>query len=81
MRFVMALGCIKMKLTPERAFNAVTINSAYAMGVSDVTGSISVGKRADLILTRPGWNLTKLAYLHHTPFIEQVYLAGEPVEH
>ena len=79
MRFVMALGCIKMKLTPERAFNAVTINGAYAMGVSDITGSIAAGKRADLILTRPGWDLTKMVYLHQTPYIRQVYLAGAPL--
>lgn len=79
MRFVMALGCIQMLLTPERAFNACTINSAYAMGVSDLTGSVTVGKRADLILTHPGWTLTKLPYLHHSPYIRQVYLAGTPI--
>ena len=79
MRFVMALGCIKMKLTPERAFNAVTINSAYAMGISEIAGSVTAGKRADLILTRPGWSLTKMVYLHQTPYIRQVYLAGEPI--
>ena len=72
MRFVMALGCIKMKLTPQQAFNAVTINGAYAMGVSDITGSVTPGKRADLILTEPGWNLTRLAYLYNTPFIRSV---------
>lgn len=79
MRFVMALGCIQMRLTPERAFNACTLNSAYAMGVSHLTGSVTVGKRADLILTLPGWTLTKLPYLHHSPYIRQVYLAGTPV--
>ena len=79
MRFVMALGCIHMRLTPERAFNACTLNSAYAMGVSDITGSVTVGKRADLVLTHPGWTLTKLPYLHHSPYIRQVYLAGTPV--
>ena len=79
MRFVMALGCIRMRLTPERAFNACTLNSAYAMGVSHLTGSVTVGKRADLILTLPGWTLTKLPYLHHSPYIRQVYLAGTPV--
>ena len=77
MRFVWALGCIRMRLTPAQAFNAVTLNSAYAMGVSEETGSITRGKRANLILTRPGWNLTKIPYLHHTPFIRQVYLNGE----
>ena len=79
MRFIWALGCIRMRLTPAQAFNAVTINSAYAMGVSDRCGSVTVGKRADLILTRPGWTLTKIPYLHHTPFIRHVYLAGNAV--
>lgn len=77
MRFVMALGCIRMRLTPEQAFNAVTINGAYAMGVSDQTGSITVGKRADFILTRPGWTLTRLPYLYQTPFIRSVFLLGQ----
>ena len=79
MRWIWALGCIRMRLTPNETFNAVTLNSAYAMGVSDQCGSITVGKRADLILTRPGWNLTKIPYLHHSPFIRQVYLQGKPV--
>lgn len=79
MSFIWALGCIRMRLTPAQAFNAVTLNSAYAMGVSDRCGSVTVGKRADLILTRPGWSLTKIPYLHHTPFIRQVYLAGNAV--
>ena len=79
MRFIWALGCIRMRLTPNQAFNAVTLNSAYAMGVSDQCGSITVGKRADLILTRPGWNLTKIPYLHHSPFIRQAYLQGKAV--
>ena len=79
MRFIWALGCIRMRFTPNQAFNAITLNSAYAMGVSDRCGSITVGKRADLILTRPGWNLTKIPYLHHSPFIRQVYLQGKAV--
>ena len=72
MRFVMAQGCIKMRLTPIEAFNAVTLNSAYAMGVSADYGSITRGKRAALILTNPGWDLTKLAYQYQTPFIREV---------
>ena len=79
MRFIWALGCIRMRLTPAQAFNAVTLNSAYAMGVSDQCGSITVGKRANLILTRPGWNLTKIPYLDHTPYIRQVYLQGKAI--
>ena len=72
MRFVMAQGCIKMKLTPVEAFNAVTLNSAYAMGLSREYGSITAGKKAALILTEPGWDITKLAYQYQTPFIRKV---------
>lgn len=79
MRFVMALACIHMRLTPAEAMNAVTLNGAYSMGVSDVTGSITRGKRADFILTQPGWTLTKLPYLHHTPYIRSVYLEGKAI--
>ena len=73
MRFVMAQGCIKMRLTPVEAFNAVTLNSAYAMGVSSEYGSITRGKKAALILTNPGWDLTKIAYQYQTPFIREVF--------
>ena len=78
MRFILALACIRMRLTPVQALNACTLNSAYAMGLSDITGSITPGKRADLILTHPGWTLTKLPYLHQTPFLSQIFLAGRP---
>ena len=80
MRWIWALGCIRMRLTPAQAFNAVTLNSACAMGVSDQCGSITVGKRANLILTEPGWSIVKIPYLHQTPYIRQVYLQGKPIE-
>ena len=76
MRFVMALGCIKMRLTPVQAFNAVTLNSAYAMGVAHLAGSITPGKLANLIVTLPGWNLTRIAYHYRTPFIRTILLRG-----
>ena len=79
MRFILALACIRMRLTPVQALNACTLNSAYAMGLSDITGSITPGKRADLILTHPGWALTKLPYLHQTPFLRQVFLNGQAI--
>ena len=79
MRFVMALGCIRMRLTPVQAFNAVTLNSAYAMGVAHLAGSVTPGKLANLILTQPGWNLTRLAYHYRTPFIHTVLLRGLPL--
>ena len=75
MRFVMALGCIRMRLTPEQSFNACTINSAYAMGVSDILGSVTVGKKANLIITRPIPSLAFIPYSHQTPFIERVILS------
>ena len=74
MRFVMAQGCIKMRLTPTEAFNAVTLNSAYAMGLSREYGSVTVGKRAALLLTEPGWDLTRLAYQYQTPYLRKVLL-------
>lgn len=78
MRFVMALGCIQMRLTPAQAFNACTINSAYAMGISDQAGSITRGKTANLIITKPIPSLAFIPYCHQTPFISRVLLKGEP---
>ena len=79
MRFVMALGCIRMRLTPEQSFNACTINTAYAMGVSDQLGSITVGKKANLIITKPVPSLAFIPYSHQTPVIEKVILNGRPI--
>lgn len=78
MRFVMAMGCIRMRLTPEQALNACTLNSAYAMGVSDEVGSIAVGKRANVIVTSQP-TLGRITYLHHTPFIAQHIVGGRVV--
>lgn len=77
MRFVMALGCIQMRLTPEEAFNACTLNGAYAMGISDKTGSITPGKLANLIITKPVPDLAFIPYSHHTPFISRLILKGK----
>lgn len=79
MRFVMALGCIKMKLTPEEAFNACTLNSAYAMGVSHLAGSITPGKLANIIITKPIPSLAFIPYSHHTPFISRIILKGREI--
>lgn len=76
MRFVMALGCIRMRLTPEQSFNACTLNSAYAMGVSDITGSITRGKKANLIITKPIPSLAFIPYSHQTPIIAKALLNG-----
>ncbi len=79
MRFVMSLACIRMRLTPEEAFNACTINSAYAMGVSDIAGSITPGKRADLIITGPLPSFAFIPYSHQTPFISRILVKGQTV--
>ena len=79
MRFIMALACIRMRLTPVEALNAVTLNAAYAMGVSDRLGSITRGKAANLILSLPGWNLTRLAYNYTTPWISRVFYEKDPL--
>jgi len=81
MRFVMALGCIQMRLTPVQAFNACTINGAYAMGISDRLGSIAKGKLANLIITKPmDHGLTFIPYSYQTPFIEKILLRGQSYE-
>ena len=80
MRFVMAQGCIKMRLTPAQAFNACTINGAYAMGVSDICGSVTVGKLANLILTEPLPSLAFIPYCYTTGFIRKHYIRGKYVQ-
>lgn len=79
MRFVMSLCCIQMRLTPIQALNACTLNSAYAMGISDVAGSITAGKLANLIITKRIPSLTWIPYCYQTPFIDRVILRGRTV--
>jgi imidazolonepropionase len=77
MNFVVATACIKMKMTPEEAINAATINGAYAMGVSDTHGSITVGKKANFIITKPITSYYQLPYAFGTNLIESVFIEGE----
>jgi imidazolonepropionase len=76
MRFVWSLGCIKMRLTPEEALDAVTINGARAMDEARKYGSIEPGKVANFIITVPLPSLAYIPYAHHTPFISALYLNG-----
>lgn len=74
--FVLSLGCIKMKMTPEEVVNATTLNSAYAMGVSDDLGSITPGKKANIIITKPMPSLAFLPYSFGSSLVDRVILNG-----
>lgn len=75
--FLLSLACTKMKMTPMEAFNAVTINGAHAMEVADVLGSITIGKIANLIITKNIPNLTYIPYMFGTNHIDKVMLKGK----
>ncbi|WP_442787085.1 imidazolonepropionase [Flavobacterium suncheonense] len=77
MNFVVATACIKMKMTPEEAINAATINGAYAMGISDTHGSITRGKSASVIITKPLTSYYQLPYAFGSNLIEQVIVNGK----
>lgn len=77
MNFVVALSCIQMKMLPEEAINAATINSAYAMELQNEVGSITVGKKANLILTQPISSIAYLPYCFGNNLIDKVIVNGE----
>lgn len=79
MNLVVATACIKMKMTPEEAINAATINGAYAMGLSDTHGSITVGKRANLIITQQVTSYYQLPYAFGSNLIESVIIEGKVI--
>ncbi len=80
MNLVVALSCIQMKMLPEEAVNAATINGACAMEVQQTHGSIAVGKKANLILTQPVPSLAYLPYAFGANNIQQVFINGRPVQ-
>jgi imidazolonepropionase len=77
MNFVVATACIKMKMTPEEAINAATINGAYAMGLSETHGSITKGKKANLIITKPISSYYQIPYAFGSNLIEDVLINGQ----
>ena len=77
MNFVVALSCIQMKMLPEEAINAATINGAFAMESQQMSGSIKKGKRADLIITKPIPSLAYLPYSFGSNLIDQVMIKGD----
>ncbi|HAI16936.1 MAG TPA: imidazolonepropionase [Xanthomarina gelatinilytica] len=76
MNFVVSTACIKMKMTPEEAINAATINGAYAMGISNMYGSITKGKKANLIITKEIPSYAFMPYAFGENHIEQVIING-----
>jgi len=77
MNLVISMACIQMKMLPEEAINAATINGAYAMELENEVGSIAVGKKANLIFTKPIPSLAYLPYSFGTSLIEKVMINGE----
>jgi len=77
MNFVVATACIKMKMTPEEAINAATINAAYAMGLQNELGSITVGKKANFFITKPIYSYAEIPYKFASDNIDAVYLEGK----
>ena len=77
MNLVVAMSCIQMRLLPEEAINAATVNGAYAMSLGHELGSITAGKKANLIITRPLSSLAYLPYAFGSDLIDQVMIGGE----
>ena len=77
MSFISALGCIRYNMLPQEVINATTLNSAYAMGISDSLGSISKGKTANLFITSELAGIESLPYFYGSNLIETVIINGE----
>ena len=76
MNTVVSMSCIQMKMLPEESINAATINAAYAMGVEDLLGSITKGKLANLIFTKPIPSINYLPYAFGSNLIDKVMVKG-----
>lgn len=77
MNLVVAMSCIQMKMLPEEAINAATINGAYAMEMQDELGSITIEKKANLIFTKAVPSLAYLPYSFGTDLVDKVMISGE----
>ena len=77
MKFVVSLACIKMRLLPEEAINAATLNTAAAMGISRDYGSLAKGKVANFFITEPIPSIAYIPYAYTQPIIRRVFLNGE----
>ncbi len=77
MKFVVSLACIKMRLLPQEAINAATLNAAYAMGLSGEYGSITPGKAANFFITEPIPSVNYIPYAYTSPIIKKVFFNGK----
>ena len=77
MQLILSMACIRYRLTPEEALNATTLNTAYAMGVSDEVGSITCGKLANLIITQPMTQLEFMPYYYGANKVAKMILNGK----
>jgi imidazolonepropionase len=80
MQLVLSMGCIKYRMTPEEAINSVTLNSAYAMGLSEEMGSIAVGKIANVYITKPISTYEFMPYAYGSNKVETVILNGKIIK-
>lgn len=79
MQLILSMACINYRMLPEEAINAVTLNSAYAMGVSGEMGSIAVGKRANFYITKPIPSYEYMPYAYGENKVDIVFLNGKRI--
>ena len=79
MKFIMSLGCINYKMTPNEVINATTLNTAYAMGIEDIAGTIAIGKKANIFITKEIPSIEFIPYAFTSQLIDTVVLNGERV--
>lgn len=77
MKFIMSLGCIKLRMLPEEVINATTINGAYALGISDTHGSICKGKVANVFITKPIPSIEFMPYAYTADLVDTIILNGK----
>ena len=77
MQLILSMGCILYRMTPEEAINATTLNGAYAMGVSDELGSIAIGKKANVFITKPIPSVEFMPYAYGSNKVESLILEGK----
>jgi imidazolonepropionase len=80
MQLILSMGCIMFRMIPQEAFNATTLNGAYAMGISDKAGSITKGKVANLYITKPIPNIEYMPYYYGFNKIDRVILQGRLID-